>query len=102
MRDVNVDWRGVQTEYTYSDDGDITISTSQDCQPILDRNKELANEPLDKRKDIWRVASIPPVVQMKWLVEEGIDVFDPEHAPAVRKKLNSNEWRYLRTSEIIL
>jgi hypothetical protein len=38
------------------------------------------------------------IIIEKWKVEEGIDVFNPDHINRVRAKLNSNEYKYLRTS----
>jgi len=43
-------------------------------------------------------AHIPMIIIEKWLKEEGIDVFNPEHFQKVRAKLNSSEYQYLRTS----
>ena len=38
------------------------------------------------------------VVALKWKEERGIDVFNRDHWPAVKKLLRDPEWRYLRTS----
>ena len=38
----------------------------------------------------------------KWREEEGIDVFNKNDAEAVRKKLNSSEYRKLKVNNIIL
>jgi hypothetical protein len=49
------------------------------------------------------VASIPITVQYEWAKKYGItNVFDEEYEPLIKRLLNSNEWRYLRTSEIYL
>lgn len=94
------------TEYFEDLGGDeFAIRTVQDCEPIIEMNKAKQSAGRDyyaKDKDMWRVASIPVGVQMKWLIEEGIDVLNQDHWPAVKKKLNSNEWRYLRTAEVII
>lgn len=86
-------------------DGDETIITkTQDIEPVLDLNKAKSNE-LGKKiySDAYNhVASIPPSVQVKWLWEEGLDIYNPEHAERLKRKLNSNEYRYLRTSELVL
>ena len=44
------------------------------------------------------VARIPPVIMHKWLVEEGLDVFNKDHAPALWKKLDDPAWKYLRVN----
>ena len=42
-------------------------------------------------------------VHQAWQLEQdGIDVYNPDHWPAVQRKLNDPEWRYLKTSEIII
>ena len=95
---------GVRETFESTPDG-FTIRTEQDCEPILELNKAkqsmgrafYASDP-----DMWKVAEIPIVVQMKWLVEDGIDIYNRDHWKAVKKKLNSNEYRYLKTAEVII
>jgi hypothetical protein len=41
-------------------------------------------------------------VQLKWLIEHGVDICNPDHMPGVTKLLNSNEYRYLKVRDIIL
>jgi hypothetical protein len=48
------------------------------------------------------VASIPTVVQLKWLTEYGVDLTNKDHMPAVKRLLNSDEWRYLKVRHIII
>ncbi len=83
-------------------DGDKIIERkTQDVEPILEDNKRLYNEPgggWSKSRELRRVASIPLVVAEKWMREEGIDIFSPDHWPAIRRKLNDPEWRHLRTA----
>lgn len=79
------------------------ITTSQDVEDMLELNKKLYNDDGRKgvKQDWWHVAHVPNSIITKWLLEEGIDFFstEPEHVRKVKQKLNSNEWRYLRTSE---
>lgn len=86
-------------------DGDKTnISKSQDISAALAFNKAHSNE-LGKRiySDAYNyVAQIPASVQVKWLWEEGLDIYNPEHAERMKRKLNSNEYLYLRTSELVI
>ena len=72
-----------------------------DVEPILERNKALQNEG-HRGGFWWRAASIPNVVIEKWLREDGIDVFNKDHWPAVRRRLNSSEYRWLRTGSFTL
>ncbi len=84
--------------------GTTVISKSQDVESLLDFNKTKSNE---LKKEIHsdaynHVASIPAILQIKWLQEEGLDIYNPAHAERLKRKLNSNEYRYLRTSELVL
>lgn len=93
---------GVATYHAYDAESDTTlIRTEQDAEAILERNKRLAGEGAPTG-DFWRAASIPNGLIHKWLVEEGVDVFNRDHWPAVRRKLNSSEYRWLRTAEFVL
>src|SRR3546814_5077033 len=85
---------------------DVCSSDLQDLEPLLDRNKAAAN---DRGKAITSeyanpVATIPPVVALMWLQQEGWWVFDAQKCPDVQKKLrqklNDPDWRHLRTSEL--
>jgi hypothetical protein len=78
----------------------------QDVEPILELNK--AKQGMGRGyyaadPDMWKVASIPLMVQFKWATEHGItDITDPEHWPRVQRLLNDPEWRYLKTADIII
>lgn len=70
----------------------------------LDGNKQSYNNVSHKgfkaalrKKNIWKAASIPNSVVEMWL-KEGIDVFNDNHWEKVKAKLNSDEFKYLRTS----
>lgn len=93
---------GVAEHIVFDDSEDrITLAWSGDVAPVLDHNKALQNDGTggySPSRELRRAASIPVEVQMKWLCEEGIDVMNPDHWPAVRRKLNSNEYLYLRTA----
>lgn len=83
-------------------DGHFTVHAEQDVTAMLDRNKAMANH-----NDGWmqgggkmgrRLASIPNIVAQKWLVEEGLDIYDPDHSDRLMKKLNCSDWAHLRTA----
>lgn len=72
---------------------------------MLDRNKAEYNAIPHKQyrsalreKNMWRAASIPNIIVEKWKKEEGLDIFNENHWPKIREKLNSEEYRFLRTS----
>jgi len=50
------------------------------------------------KKNMWRAASIPNIIVEKWKKEENIDIFDENDWPKIRAKLNSEEFKFLRTS----
>lgn len=91
------------TRYFHWDDVEETtsIESIQDVIPHLEVNKQLYNNDDYKRRgykqDMVHVAQIPLVVIEKWL-REGIDVYNPDHWTAVRKKLNHPDFLYLRTT----
>lgn len=103
MKRVLSNTNGMTT--TMEIDGDKTnISKSQDIEGLLNFNKAKSNE-LGKSiySDAYNhVASIPTILIAKWLTEEGLDIYNPDHAERLRRKLNSNEYLYLRTSELVI
>jgi hypothetical protein len=94
---------GLKTFHDYDETEDKTIvSYEQDVEPILERNKRLQNEASGSMGDLCHVASIPSSIQLKWLVEHGVDITDRDHMPGVKRLLNSNEYRYLKVRNIII
>jgi len=95
---------GVWTYHDYNHETkETTIETVQDVQPYLERNKKLAADPDYKKNGIkkeWlHAACIPIGVQAKWLSEKGVNLWDKNHWPEIKKLLNDPEWSYLRTSK---
>jgi len=93
---------GIKTYHSYDYNSNITyIQKVQDVEPILERNKALANSE-HQAKGIkscwWHHATIPNTVIEAWL-KEGVDIFSkaPEQKKLVRRMLNHPDWRYLRT-----
>lgn len=96
---------GIRYEFIDGEGDDFHIRQTQDVQCFIDHNKRLQNT----GKDYWKAggdwrheATIPLGVQYEWLSRYGIEVWNPEHKDAVVKKLNDPEWKYLKTSEIII
>lgn len=86
------------------DDGEdrVVYKRFQDVEPLLDMNKRLQASPWSRKETMWHAASIPNIIVEKWLRELGVNVLRRDHWPAVRKLLNSNEYRYLRAREFHL
>ncbi len=85
--------------HLHSDGTSLTIEHAQDVEPILERNAVLRGEA--QRSDWGRhIASIPNVILVKWMNEEGVNVLamsEREFGEFIRKKLNDPDWRHLRT-----
>lgn len=84
-----------------------TVVAAQEVTSILERNQAMANhnDGYTKSREMARIASIPLTVIYRWMTEHpGFDPFSQD--PACQKKLcqllDDPEWRYLRTSEVIL
>ena len=71
-----------------------------DATPVIEANKALAQtDELWKhgmKQDFVLYAQIPTIVQLKWMTEEGIDVYNKHHGPRISKKLEDPEYRYLK------
>ena len=94
---------GMSIYFDYNELTDeTTLEYEQDVEPMIERNKALQNDPEYSKQGIkdemWHYASIPVGLQMKWLVEEGLDVYDDNAWPQISKKLNDPEYRYLKTT----
>ena len=90
------DWNGVRRwmRATDDDEGTVQVRTeSVGIDSILDANKR-ADAP-DKRSEMWHVGRIPASVGLKWLVEEGLDLWNPHHQDGIAKKLMDSDYRYL-------
>lgn len=85
-------------------DKDVIAVTTQDVEPILERNKTLRSE---EQKSDWgrHVATVPNNVAYQWLVEEwtrgnkNLRMFSPEWMALVKRKLDDPDWAYLRTDK---
>ncbi len=62
---------------------------------VIEENKRADTHKVDK--DVWHVGHIPASVGMKWLVEEGIDMWstDPDQRIRVKRKLMDSDYRHL-------
>ena len=83
-------------------DGSIVFNRSQDTSEILEENKRERIENEYNKKSFGRkVATIPNIILIEWH-KEGIDYMKygvcPETTKEIKKRLNSPDWRMLRTS----
>ena len=94
------DFTGLTEIFHPARDGKWGIETIQDVEPVLEANKALQNDGdgYSESRELRRAASIPHIVQMQWLNKLGVDLYNPNHWPAVKRLLNDPEWRHLRTA----
>lgn len=89
--------------HSYDPDTDTSvIRTVGDCEPFIEQNKLRANDAEYTKQGIknefWHYASIPPAIQVKWLIEDGIDVYKKEHGEKLSRKLMDPEYRFIKTT----
>ena len=95
---------GVISTFHYDPDGEkSTVETTQDVEPILERNKALQNQDdgYSPSREWRRIASIPLVVAQQWMKEDGVNWLAlprRERQIYLRRKLRDPQYRYLRTS----
>lgn len=105
MIDTDTSFSDLSTEMR-AEQGKLVVKRTQDTTPYLEANQREYNEAPDwrpyasgkKDKCMRKVASIPMIVIEAWM-KEGVNIFDPspEMQKKIAAKLNSNEYRYLRT-----
>ena len=95
-----------QTKYIKESDGKLTINNQQNLNPLMKRNKELynLNDGYTASREMRRVASVPPIILQIWAKEyNGTRNWwalpKDTQKKILRVKLNSNEFRYFKTSE---
>ena len=95
-----------KTKYIKESDGKLTINNQQDLNPLMKRNKRLytLNDGYTASRDMRWVASVPTIILQIWSKEyNGTNNWwglpKEIQKKIMRTKLNSNEFRYFRTSE---
>lgn len=94
---------GIATFHEYNEaTNETTIIYVGDDTPCIEENKRLAND-ADYTKngikqEFWRYASIPPSIQLKWLTEKGVDVYNKDHGKKIGELVNDREYSYLKTT----
>ena len=93
--------RGVKEFFVYDEsERKWHIEYIGDTDSIVERNKILQNhtDGYTPSRDFRRVAHIPDIIILKWMKEDGLKWWDKNDWPAIKRKLNDPEWRFLRTS----
>ena len=95
--------RGVRKYIAPGDEPDSAmVRTEIDDVTVIERNKARQNEQFDRRAEMWHAASIPTSVMYEWLTRFGVNAWNPAHADAVKKLLNSSDYRWCKVKHIIL
>lgn len=93
---------GLKTWHDYDESSDTTVITYEgDSQGVLDQCKEDANHADRKMGDMVHVARVPPEIQLKWFVEHGVQMWNPDHRKAVNRLLDG-DYKYLKRLPIII
>ena len=92
---------GLKTVYEDTDDG-FQLHYEQDAAPIIEANKIAQGEAVNRKSEMRQVAEIPIGIQYEWLTKYGINIWDKNHWPGVRRLLNSSDYRWLKTKDVII
>jgi len=95
---------GIQTWHDYDHHTKQTvIAEVQDVAPVLEAKKVARNQGNGGAKGLnevaqrgiknnwWHAASVPNSVILKWKKELGVDIYNKDHLPAVKKLLNDRD-----------
>ena len=95
--------RGISRYMMEGDQPDsVLVRTEIDDSAVIERNKLSQNDEFDRRSDFWHAASIPTSVLFEWLTRFGVNAWNPSHSDAVRRLLNSSDYRWCKVKHIIL
>lgn len=91
-------WNGIRRWMRATDEDEGTIQVRSEGigeTQIIEENKRA--EGPDKRSDMWHVAHIPASVGLKWLAEDGIDIWstDDDMRKRVLKRVMDSDYRHL-------
>jgi hypothetical protein len=80
--------------------GEIAIERHQNVEPAIEANKraQTAGDGFSPSRELREIAEIPMGVVELWRTVLGVDLFNRDHWPAVKRLLRDSEWRHLRTS----
>lgn len=90
---------GIEHRMVKTADG-VAFAARGETDPVIERNKAMAthNDGYTQDRTMRRVATIPPIIWLKWLNEDGRDVYKPENAKWLCDRLNDADYAYLRTA----
>lgn len=89
-------WNGVKKSIRSVGEDDVEVKYEGVGEnAIIEENKRAETHKVSK--DMWHVAHIPASVGMKWLVEDGIDMWstDPDMRKRVMRRVLDSDYRHL-------
>jgi len=83
------------------DETGTRFAATAPTDPVIERNKAMRthNDGYSATRELRRVASIPYIIGLKWLNEEGWWFLDPDCSDKLAQKLNDPDWAHLRTAD---
>lgn len=96
-------YTGVKTWHEHDSLTDETrIIHTTDAEPVLELNKAMANDAEFSKEGIkrgmWLYARIPAGVQVDWLINHGVDIYNKDHGARLSKLLEDPQYQYLKTT----
>lgn len=91
---------GLDTKFHDLGDGHYALEHTADCAALIEHNQALANnaDGYSPSRELRHVATIPAIIQLRWRELYGVEVWNRNHWPAVKRLLNDPDWRWLRTA----
>ena len=90
---------GIEHRMVRTDEETQFLATGA-TDPVIEQNKTWAtqNDGYTQDRSMRRVATIPTIIWLKWLNEEGVDAYKPENTKWLCDRLNDSDWAWLRTA----
>lgn len=88
------------------DGGGFRIYTEGETDAYIEENRKKRSMGRDyyaADPDMWKVASVPYIILLKWAEELGIpasDVFGDKMAEVVARRVNDSDYREFKTAEV--
>lgn len=88
------------SQFLHVEDDRLAVQTVADVTPVIEANKAAAasGDGYTPSRDMRKIASIPPSVQLMWIERYGADPLAKGNETLLRRLLNDPEWMFLRTS----
>jgi hypothetical protein len=82
--------------------GEFAIEHIEDIKPLIDSNQRLRDNDHSSKDEFRLSARIPLTVVYEWKNKYGVDINNKNHMEAVKKLLNSPDYRYLKTTNRVI